>query len=382
MDQWQSTLENLVIMSFHGFYQGKRVLVTGHTGFKGSWLCEWLLALGAKVFGYALAPPTDPALFNQLGLSKRLEHQVGDVREAADVARAVSEVQPDIVFHLAAQSLVRRSYLIPLETYDVNVMGTANVLDALRYLRRPCAAVMITTDKCYENQEWVHGYREGDPMGGYDPYSSSKAAAELVIAAYRRSYFSSSGAAVQIASARAGNVIGGGDWALDRIVPDCMRHLALGEVVPVRNRTATRPWQHVLEPLSGYLWLGARLAQRDHLTPRLTGGFNFGPELASNQSVATLVDEIIRHWPGSWKDCSDPHALHEAGKLNLATDKAYHLLGWKPVWNFATTVEVTAQWYRETNLRPTYVGELTSQHISRYVADATTRNYAWASTSS
>ena len=354
--------------AFAGVYAGKRVLVTGHTGFKGSWLSEWLLSLGADVTGFALAPATTPALFDQLGLSQRLRHVLGDVRDLPAVRRVVEETQPDFVFHLAAQPLVRLSYEQPVETYATNVMGTVNVLEAVRLANRRCVVVAITTDKCYENKEWVHSYREEDPMGGYDPYSSSKGAAELVIASYRRSYFSGPGSMVRLASARAGNVIGGGDWALDRIVPDCIRSLQRGEAIPVRNKIATRPWQHVLEPLSGYLWLGACLEQSavevedgavtsagsadSHLNLKLQqlkalcGAFNFGPALGSNRTVAELVQEILKHWPGRWDDKSDPQAVHEAKLLNLATDKAHHFLGWSPVWPFGETIAHTVGWYR------------------------------------
>ena len=323
-------------------YAGKRVFITGHTGFKGSWLTEWLLALGAQVTGYSLPPPTNPALFEQLQLQTRIEHIEADVRDFNRLSHAVAAAQPDFVFHLAAQPLVRRSYEEPRETYEVNAMGTLHMLEALRPLRKPCAAVMITTDKCYENREWLYGYREEDPLGGYDPYSSSKAAAELIIAAYRRSFFGNS--CVAVASARAGNVIGGGDWAADRIVPDCIRFLSRGESIPIRNAPATRPWQHVLEPLSGYLSLGANLLVRKEVA----SAFNFGPDLRSNQSVGDLVERVLARWPGKAHDASDANAPHEAGRLNLATDKAFHLLGWSPVWNFDETIEKTVDWYRET----------------------------------
>lgn len=258
-----ASMPTSVAHSFAGLYRGKHVLVTGHTGFKGSWLCEWLLALGAEVTGLSLPPPTTPALFDQLGLAPRIHHRLGDVRNLEDVRDAVAKSQPDFIFHLAAQPLVRLSYEQPVETYATNVQGTVHVLEAARLAARPCTVVAITTDKCYENQEWVHSYREVDPLGGYDPYSSSKGAAELVIAAYRRSYFSAPTSPVRLASARAGNVIGGGDWARDRIVPDCIRALQNDAPIIVRNKSATRPWQHVLEPLSGYLWLGARIHQAE-----------------------------------------------------------------------------------------------------------------------
>jgi CDP-glucose 4,6-dehydratase len=382
-------------MSFANSYAGKRVLLTGHTGFKGAWLAEWLLALGAEVTGFALPPPTSPSLFSQLGLASRLRHIEGDVRDLAAVRAAFAAARPDFVFHLAAQPLVRLSYDQPTETFAANVMGTANVLEAARLAAdpaRPCAIVAITTDKCYENREWVHSYREEDPMGGYDPYSASKGAAELVIASYRRSFFSAPGHPVRLASARAGNVIGGGDWALDRIVPDCIRSLVRSESIPVRNKVATRPWQHVLEPLSGYLWLGAALAQPQtsgfKFQPSLyASAFNFGPSLASNRTVAELVQEILKHWPGRWDDKSDPHAPHEAKLLNLATDKAHHLLGWSPAWPFAETIARTVAWYREAaDLREAGlvtgapgVHALTIGQIQAYTASARAAGLAWAS---
>lgn len=365
-------------MPFADVYRGKRVLVTGHTGFKGTWLCEWLLALGAEVTGFAL-PPEEPSLFNQLGLGSLLRHEIGDLRDAAAVARSVQETKPDFIFHLAAQALVRLSYQIPGETYATNVMGTVHLLDALRSLSKPCAVVLITSDKCYENREWHHGYCEEDPMGGYDPYSSSKGMAELAISAYRRSFFQQHPA--KVASARAGNVIGGGDWARDRIVPDCIRALTEGKSIPVRNKHATRPWQHVLEPLSGYLTLGWALSRPDD--PRaasFASAFNFGPSHESNRTVAELVIEVLKHWPGSWEDSSDPDAVHEAKLLQLATDKAHALLGWSPVWSFPAAVENTVRWYRETVGKPTpaAVRKLTSAQIAQYTDQARTLGLPWA----
>lgn len=365
--------------SFGGAFRGRRVLVTGHTGFKGSWLVEWLLALGADVTGFALAPGTEPALFHQLGLAQRMRHVEGDVRDLAAVTRVVAETQADFVFHLAAQPLVRLSYREPVETYATNVMGTVHVLEAVRQANRPCTVVAITTDKCYENREWLHGYREEDPLGGYDPYSSSKAAAELVISAYRRSYFSGPQSAIRLASVRAGNVIGGGDWAQDRIVPDCIRALQRKESIPVRNKTATRPWQHVLEPLSGYLWLAVKLAQPESAPAAgpYASAFNFGPELASNRTVAALVQEVLKHWPGEWQDLSNPHAPHEAGRLNLTIDKAHHLLDWSPVWDFSSTIAETVFWYREC-AGGAAVPALTAGQIAAYVAAAAEKKIRWA----
>jgi CDP-glucose 4,6-dehydratase len=327
------------------FWWGRRVLLTGHTGFKGSWLALWLLELGARVTGLALPPDTEPNLFAQLGLDRRLDHRLGDIRDADQVASLVNEVKPQVVLHLAAQPLVRRSYVEPSATWATNVMGTVHLLEALRCLDEPCSAVLITTDKVYRNNEWLYGYRENDPLGGHDPYSSSKAATELAIASWRASFCGTQphqSPHLRIASARAGNVIGGGDWAEDRIVPDAMRALAKSEPIGVRNPAATRPWQHVLEPLSGYLLLAERLTADE----TLAGAFNFGPQLEANRSVRELVDEALRHWPGSWLDHSDPGAPHEASRLNLVIDKAHHQLGWWPRWTFATTVERTVNWYR------------------------------------
>ncbi len=371
-------MENMVM--FGQAYQNRTVWLSGHTGFKGSWLAEWLLALGARVHGFALAPITEPALFEQLGLASRMRHEIGDVRDVAAVRRSLHAARPDFVFHLAAQPLVRLSYEQPLETYATNVIGTANVLDALRGLQNPCAAVFVTTDKCYENREWMHGYREGDRLGGHDPYSSSKAAAELAIQSWRKSFFPDS-QAVKVASARAGNVIGGGDWAPDRLVPDCARALRRSEVIAVRNRTATRPWQHVLEPLSGYLWLGAVLAQpalRLFEPAVFCSAFNFGPDNESNRTVAEVVQEFLRHWPGRWEDRSDPQAVHEARLLQVATDKAHHLLGWQPVWDFSHAVAETARWYQADHAHAEDALARTRNQISAYAADARARQLAWA----
>lgn len=365
-------------MALADTYAGKRVLVTGHTGFKGSWLCEWLLGLGARVSGMALPPDTQPSLFDQLGLASRLDHRLVDIRDLAAVRAAVESISPDFIFHLAAQPLVRKSYVEPVETYATNVMGTAHVLEAVRLNQQACTVVAVTTDKCYENREWLHAYREEDPMGGHDPYSSSKGAAELVIAAYRRSYFSEEASPVRLASARAGNVIGGGDWAQDRIIPDCIRALLAGEPVAVRNKSATRPWQHVLEPLSGYLALAASLAGRSTRDHNLESGFNFGPDLASNRTVAQMVEEVLRHWPGSWLDRSNAGAPHEAGRLNLATDRAFHLLDWKAVWNFDDTVRHTVEWYRECTADPGLAGKTTRDQIAAYTSSARTQGRPWA----
>jgi CDP-glucose 4,6-dehydratase len=328
------------------FWAGRRVLVTGHTGFKGSWLCEILLARGAVVSGLALAPDTRPALFDQLGLAGRMDHALGDIRDAALVAARVREVRPDVVLHLAAQPLVRRSYREPLETWATNVMGTAHVLEAVRALDAPCAVLVVTTDKVYENREWEHPYRENDPLGGHDPYSASKAGTELVAASWRKAFFAGSG--VRLATARAGNVIGGGDWSEDRILPDLARAFGAGKPLLVRNRHAVRPWQHVLDPLEGYLLLAERLAGPD--AARLEDGFNFGPEPADQRSVGALVEEARQHWAGNWTDATDPAAPHEAGQLALSIERARLVLGWQPRWDFARAVAETIGWYRDVAL--------------------------------
>lgn len=365
--------------AFNGSYQGKRVFVTGHTGFKGAWLTEWLLTLGAEVTGYSLAAPTQPALSTQLELAARVRHHEADIRDQVRLKQALLAARPDFVFHLAAQSLVRESYAVPVETFAVNVMGTVHLLDALRELDQPCAAVLVTSDKCYENRDWVHGYREEDPLGGRDPYSASKGAAEIAIASWRGSFFASH--PVRLASARAGNVIGGGDWAKDRIVPDCIRALSAGQPIPLRNPGATRPWQHVLEPLSGYLWLGAVLA-RPELRPfapdAFATGFNFGPGHDGNRTVLELVTEALRHWPGSWVDRGEVGAPHEARLLQLATDKAHALLGWSPAWGFASGVEETVRWYRAATRPAAAIPALTTEQIQRYTGKARTLGLPWA----
>ena len=356
-------------------FAGKRVWLSGATGFKGAWLTEWLLQLGASVATYSLPPATEPSLFRQLDLEERSDTTFADVRDPSAVEGAIIAAAPDYVFHLAAQPLVRQSYADPLETYSVNVMGTAHVLNALRQLEHPCAAVIVTTDKCYENREWIYGYREEDPLGGYDPYSSSKAAAEIVTSAYRRSFFLRGN--VRVASARAGNVIGGGDWSADRIVPDCIKALARGEPIRVRHKTATRPWQHVLEPLSGYLSLAARIGAEPADSP-LCSAFNFGPNADANRTVLELVQTLLEHQPGEWIDASDPAAPHEAGILQLATDKARALLGWSPVWSFRHAVEQTVAWYRSASAEGADIGTLTRAQIDAYSSRARDMALPWA----
>ena len=332
------------------FWTGRRVLLTGHTGFKGSWLLLWLQQLGAEVWGYALEPELEPNLFRQLATAcppgQDWHHVTGDLADRLALGELVQRSQPEVVLHLAAQPLVRRSYEDPIGTWATNVMGSLNLLESLRPLQHRCAVVMVTTDKVYENREWAYGYREPDRLGGHDPYSASKAGAEIAIACWRASFCGSQAHQtphLRIATARAGNVIGGGDWAADRIVPDAMRSLARGEPIPVRNPAATRPWQHVIEPLAGYLRLAEALAHAAHPPCE---AFNFGPSLASNRPVGELVATILEHWPGEWLDQSDPSAPHEANLLHLQIDKAHHRLGWQPRWDYATTLARTVGWYR------------------------------------
>ena len=335
------------------FWAGRRVLLTGHTGFKGAWLALWLLQLGARVEGLALPPEGNPSLYGALELERSFTEQFRsrllDLRHAEAVAAAVRDSRPQVVIHLAAQALVRRGYADPLGTWATNVQGSLHLLEALRAVPHPCAVVMVTTDKVYENREWLHGYREPDRLGGHDPYSASKAAAELAIASWRSS-FCGPGAHqtphLAVATARAGNVIGGGDWAPDRIVPDAMRAWAAAETLELRHPGATRPWQHVLEPLGGYLQLAEALS-RD--AAAFAEAWNFGPGLESNRTVQQLVEALQVHRPGRWRDSSEARAPHEAGLLHLAIDKAVSRLLWQPRWDFATTVARTAGWYRQVD---------------------------------
>lgn len=323
---------------------GRRVLVTGDTGFKGSWLSLWLTCLGAEVIGFALPPEGERPLFEQLGLRQYIRHIDGDIRDLGQLAAVFDAHRPEVVIHLAAQALVRASYEDPKHTMDTNVGGAVNLLEAVRRTSSVRSLVFITSDKCYLNKEWVWGYRETDELGGRDPYSASKAAAELVFAAYRDSYFEAV-AELGLATARAGNVIGGGDWARDRIIPDCIRALEAGRPVPVRNPHATRPWQHVLEPLSGYLTLASRLLDR----PKDFGGaWNFGPPVGSARTVGELVEAAVGHWGrGSFEVATEVGAPHEARLLQLNTDRAAIDLGWTPRWSVDETIEKTVGWYRE-----------------------------------
>ena len=324
------------------FWKDKRVLITGHTGFKGSWMTFWLNKLGAEVAGFSLDPEGSPSLFELLKLEGSCEHYIHDIREPEPIKKRILEFQPDIVFHLAAQSIVIRSYEDPVYTWGTNVMGTINVLEACKQLKKPCSVVVITTDKVYENKEQLQGYREDDHLGGYDPYSSSKAGAELVVSSWRRSFFQER-SSVRLASARAGNVIGGGDWTDNRIIPDIFRYKEKGQTLPVRNPNAVRPWQHVLESLHGYMTLAERLhTQGDE---KYQSAFNFGPDQQSIQSVEQLLNAAGNVTDIDWENTQKEGQLHEATLLTLSTEKASELLNWNPQWDFETCITRTIRWY-------------------------------------
>jgi CDP-glucose 4,6-dehydratase len=325
----------------YGFLRGRRVLLTGHTGFKGAWLAEWLVQIGAKVHGVALPPESDGSLFARLGLADRLTHVECDIRDAEALSAVVADAAPEFVFHLAAQALVRRSYRDPLDTWSTNVLGTLNVLEAVRANGRATHVIAVTTDKVYRNREWAYAYREVDALGGHDPYSSSKAACEIAVASWRSSFAESSG--IRVATARAGNVLGGGDDAEDRVVPDCYRAWNAGRAVPVRHPGSTRPWQHVLEPLSGYLELARHLAEG----PATIDAVNFGPGPGGDRTVRELVSALSALAPGrAWVDASDPGAVHEARTLSLAIERARHELGWSPLLTFEETMHWVDAGYR------------------------------------
>lgn len=329
------------------FWRGKRVLLTGHTGFKGAWLSIWLQQLGAQVTGYALSPPTQPSLFELARVADGMDSIIADVRDAQALKVAFDRAQPEVVFHLAAQPLVRYSYAEPVETYSTNVMGTVNLLEAVRSCSTVQSVVIVTTDKCYENREWVWGYREDEPMGGHDPYSSSKGCAELVTSAYRKSFFGSAVGqhGARVASARAGNVIGGGDWALDRLVPDIVRALQADQPIVVRNPGAIRPWQHVLEPLSGYLILAEKLAGGHGR--QFEGGWNFGPRDDDARPVLDIVKDFCVLWgPSSSWEMAKTTGPHEANYLKLDCSKAAAQLAWHPTWSLKTALERIVQWHR------------------------------------
>jgi len=323
------------------FWKGKRVFLTGHTGFKGSWLSLWLCSLGAEVRGYALNPPTSPSLFNEAKIDTIIDSQIADIRDQDTLHESMTGFNPDILIHMAAQPLVRYSYDAPIETYEVNVIGTAKVLEVARSCPNLRAIVNITTDKCYENDGRAEGYKENDPMGGYDPYSSSKGCAELVASSYRRSFLQDQG--IGIASVRAGNVIGGGDWADDRLIPDILRSFEKNKPVVIRNPKATRPWQHVLEPLSGYLILAQNLYKDQK---KYAEGWNFGPNEKDVQPVDWILDKMISKWPNSSWELDNNSNPHEAGFLKLDISKAKSKLGWSPVWELSQTLERIISWHQ------------------------------------
>ena len=328
--------------NFQKQFQGKTVVVTGHTGFKGSWLTAWLLELDARVIGHSDGVPTTPAHFNVARLEPRIQHHLADIRDAKAVADIITKAQPDFVFHLAAQALVRRSYADPLTTFHTNTMGTAHVLEALRQLKKPCIAVLITSDKCYDNVEWLWGYRETDRLGGKDPYSASKAAAELVIHSYVESFMCDN-TVVRVGVGRAGNVIGGGDWAIDRLVPDILNAFEQNQPVIIRNPHAIRPWQHVLEPLSGYLMLAEHLYTQGQA---YSEGWNFGPKDEDAKPVQWIVEHMVNSWGkgASWEQDSGVHP-HEANYLKLDISKAKARLGWQPRWPLANALELITTWH-------------------------------------
>jgi len=368
-------LDKLYLMKKN--FEGRTVVITGHTGFKGSWLTAWLRSLGANVVGIALDPSTNPSHFVSAGLTEGIVDLRIDIRNQNDLKEAIVSANPDFVFHLAAQALVNQSYETPIDTWQTNLMGTINVLEALRSLNKVCAAVLITSDKCYDNVEWVWGYRETDKMGGPDPYSASKGAAELAIRSYVQSYFPKSTSKVRIASARAGNVIGGGDWSSSRIVPDCVMAWAQDSTVDLRNPQSTRPWQHVLEPLSGYIALAISLKNSLDFHGE---SFNFGPQEKQNHSVLELVKQMAKHWEQVRWQCKpeSSDAPYESRLLKLNCDKALHYLNWHAVMDFEDTVRMTAEWYRDYYSDSIQIQNTTIKQISAYTKLAKECGLDWA----
>lgn len=370
-------MEGLVEV-FGNFYDGKNVFVTGHTGFKGGWLSLWLKRLGAHVTGYSLAPVAGPNLFEVVGEFACDRSVLGDIRDPTALAAAVSACNPDVVFHLAAQPIVRRSYAEPMETLATNVTGTANVLEEVRRAGKRTSVVVVTSDKCYANQEWEFAYRENDPLGGKDVYSMSKAAAELVAHAWNHSFFMKEPWTVRLATGRAGNVIGGGDYAEDRLIPDAVRSIAADSPIRVRNPESTRPWQHVFESVSGYLCLAAALYDAERPLPSLEA-VNFGPAAGSNHTVRAAVDEAVKTWPGEIVLAPDPAAPREAGKLNVAVDRAAQVLDWRPAWDFSTAVRETMLWYKARHAGGTEdMLQLSIAQLDKYAIDARSAGLAWA----
>jgi CDP-glucose 4,6-dehydratase len=366
---------------FENIYKNKKVLITGNTGFKGSWLTMWLHALEAKLYGISKGTlPTAPSMFEVLDLQSKLEYHEQNLLDAEATHRIIDTIRPDFVFHLAAQAIVGQSYQDPLDTFATNVMGTAHVLDSLRKINHPCTVVVITSDKAYDNVEWKWGYRENEHLGGKDPYSASKGAAELVIKGYYHSFFSQEDSPVKLVVTRAGNVIGGGDWAEKRIVPDCFRAWHQQQPVEIRSPQATRPWQHVLEPLSGYLRAGQLLYQQ----PKLNGeAYNFGPNSDQNHTVLELLQELGKYWnKEATFDINAPKSFHEAGLLKLNCDKALHDLAWKPTLNFTETAAFTTHWYNQyyDGASSSELFEFTKEQINTYSERAKENGHLWSST--
>jgi len=345
------------------FWKGKTVFLTGHTGFKGGWMAHWLYELGASVYGFSLEPPTQPNFFTEIQLQKRLTQSTfGDIRDLAELTSALKQTKPDIIIHMAAQTLVRESYNIPVETFAANVMGTVNLLEAARQVGTAKAIVNITTDKCYENKEWLWPYRENDRLGGHDPYSASKACAEIAAAAYRNSFLAD--ANIHLASVRAGNVIGGGDWATDRLIPDFLRALDAGETLKIRSPNAIRPWQHVLEPLSGYLLLAEKLYTEGRT---FAEAWNFGPNEEDAKSVGWIVNQLCAQIPGARWETENVKQPHEAGLLKLDISKAKAKLGWAPRWNLETALSKTVEWHQAWRNQED-IAEVTSSQIQAYIS--------------
>jgi CDP-glucose 4,6-dehydratase len=359
-------------------FKNKTVLVTGHTGFKGSWLSIWLNSLGAKVVGLSIDIPTEPSIFSSSLLGGMIEDHRHDIRDIIGIKKLVNQVKPDFVFHLAAQALVRKSYEDPLETMSINALGSVTILEAIRQLDKKVIAIMITSDKAYDNVEWMWGYRETDRLGGKDPYSASKGMAELAIRSFVESFFNTPESNIRVGVTRAGNVIGGGDWAKDRIVPDCMRSWSKNEAVDIRSPNSTRPWQHVLEPLSGYLTLAHNLSKDYHHHGE---AYNFGPTSNQNYPVSDLINEMSKYWDKvKWNDISkNKNHLHEAGLLKLNCDKALFDLNWRPTLDFSETVKITTEWYKSYYQNPEKsMYEYTISQINNYVKLAENKKIPWA----
>jgi len=363
---------------FNNIYKGKKVLITGNTGFKGSWLTIWLLKLGANVYGIAKDIPTVPSMYNELGIKNKITHYDNDVRDLDSVVRIIKEVKPDFLFHLAAQALVSVSYSDPIETITTNVIGTTNILEALKQSNHHCVGIFITSDKCYDNVEWEWGYKETDALGGKDIYSGSKGAAEVVFKSYFHSFFNSDKSNVKVATTRAGNVVGGGDWARDRIVPDCMRAWSKNQIVEIRSPSATRPWQHVLEPLSGYLALGQQLYSQENINGE---SFNFGPSAQHSHTVEDILKDMSQYW--NIKDLSKVYQItgdikfHEAGLLKLNCDKALFHLKWMPTLSYDQLIEFTGSWYYNFYQKNGNIFEYTFEQIDKYEDIAFKKEIEW-----